>query len=392
MVRKRPLGITLVETVVVIAILGVLIALLLPAIQYARESARRTQCRGFLKQLGLAMHNYHDKHNSFPPGIIAPGVGEPFKSFCDFMATSSACDEPTIARASGLTLILPYMEEHEIHSTYNLQLACCAKENTTATSRSVRVFVCPSNPRFLSAMRLPYYGRDAKPGSTDYVLSMGGVGQFDCSDPFAINTGGPFTHYPGIMRRALGPFNVNRVVRLEMMKDGTSNTLLMGESVGGAELYVGLVGKEIVEGARRMDAASVTATCENPWSMSYISSRKGGAYSGYGSVFGATAWNAWYDINGTLTDPANGANWFPYPINEGKLRYNRPTWAHGSRPATQITGTNGLALPSNHGSAQGFRSYHPGLAQFLLGDGSVRSLSETVDARVLVSYSSIVGR
>src|SRR5690606_26079043 len=71
--RPRTRGFTLIELLVVIAIIAILIALLLPAVQQAREAARRTQCRSHLKQLGIALHNYHDVHNTFPPNLIPGG-------------------------------------------------------------------------------------------------------------------------------------------------------------------------------------------------------------------------------------------------------------------------------------------------------------------------------
>jgi len=303
------------------------------------------------------------------------------------------------------------MEEKGLYSAYNMLVACCSTQNGTAVAGIVKSYTCPSNPRGFAPLVWAYYtappasvipGAAAVgngPGPTDYVFSTGGVGLLTCTNPFVVNTNAGLAGIPGIMKRACGAFNVNSSVSIDKMKDGTSNTLLMGESVGGAELYVGVEAQ--TSGAVKMVTASNLASCDNAWSQGYIGNSGGGSATngftagnngGYGSVFGAAAWNAWYDNKGNLTDPGQGANWFPYPINESKLKFNRPTWALSSRPTTDITGTNGQALAGTQGSTQGFRSYHTGIAQFLLGDGSVRSLSENTDAKILVAYGSIQGR
>jgi len=412
--RKSP-GFTLIELLVVIAIIGVLIALLLPAVQMAREAARRTQCRNNLKQLGLALHNYHDSNKVFPPGITGQNSGPADGSICQFVAVTTSCDGASqiYSRASGLTMILPFMEEKGYYSAYNQLLACCSDRNGTAVAGIVKSYVCPSNPRFTQPLAWAYYmappvspGPGAAvgngPGPTDYVFSVGGVGLFTCTNPFVINTNAGLAGIPGVMKRACGAFNVNSSVSIDKMKDGTSNTLLMGESVGGAELYVG--NTSLTNGNTKMTATNPNASCDNAWSQGYIgalgapSGGGAGTYTqgnvgGFGSVFGAAAWNAWYDpVSTQLTDPNNGAGWFAYPINEAKLRYNRATWAANSRPMPDVSGTSGSALQGSLGSTQGFRSYHTGIAQFLMGDGSARSMSENLDARILVAYSSIVGR
>jgi prepilin-type N-terminal cleavage/methylation domain-containing protein len=100
---RRP-GFTLIELLVVIAIITVLIALLLPAVQQAREATRRTQCRNNLQQIGIAMHNYHDLHNRFPPGEVVLGGGGP-QSALQLTAWSWA------------VMLMPQMELGNVYNT-----------------------------------------------------------------------------------------------------------------------------------------------------------------------------------------------------------------------------------------------------------------------------------
>ncbi len=109
--RAKNRGFTLVELLVVIAIIGVLVALLLPAIQAAREAARRANCVSNLKQLGIAIQNYHDSLKTFPPGAVMPRINP---------GTSTTTEFKDNAIYAGFhTLILPYMEEESLKNLYN---------------------------------------------------------------------------------------------------------------------------------------------------------------------------------------------------------------------------------------------------------------------------------
>ncbi len=120
-------GFTLIELLVVIAIIGVLIALLLPAVQAAREAARRTQCLSNLRQMGIALHGYHDTTNVFPPGgWVAGGTAGP-----RWIAWSA--------------LLLPYMEQQPLYQSINLNLAYDRPANSTAASTVLGVYLCPSS-------------------------------------------------------------------------------------------------------------------------------------------------------------------------------------------------------------------------------------------------------
>jgi prepilin-type N-terminal cleavage/methylation domain-containing protein/prepilin-type processing-associated H-X9-DG protein len=138
--RYRRLGFTLIELLVVIAIIAVLIALLLPAVQSAREAARRAQCTNNLKQVGLAMHNYHDTQGSLPPGV---------KGCC---------------WGTWLMFVLPYMEGGNLFNAFNFsgndryenigiqngQFRYGGSTNTTVTYSRVSSYLCPSDPNSLN--------------------------------------------------------------------------------------------------------------------------------------------------------------------------------------------------------------------------------------------------
>ena len=198
-VRRYRAGFTLIELLVVIAIIAVLVALLLPAVQQAREAARRTQCKNNLKQIGIALQNYHDSHNTLPPGYIS-------------LFDSSGNDVgPGWGWAS---MILPELEQAPLQNSANFALPIEAPGNAVARVTQVRVHLCPSDPVRLTWSAVT---RDAlgNPTSTICDVASGNyVGVFGVSEP-------------GVDGEGL--FYRNSRIAMRDILDGTSATLAVGE-------------------------------------------------------------------------------------------------------------------------------------------------------------------
>jgi len=204
---------TLVELLVVIAIIGVLVALLLPAVQSAREAARRSTCQNNQKQIGIALHNYHDTFLYFPPGNITLGA---------------CCATPSFT--SWTISILPFLEQSNLSEKY-----VASNHNEDAANQFVRtqylkVYECPSELK-LKQMLVPESG----PGGTGNLQFMGGTyramegksngnGWWDTQQYDGVLP----EHWKGVLHIVDHKLKQER---MSTVTDGTSNTLMVGEMV-----------------------------------------------------------------------------------------------------------------------------------------------------------------
>lgn len=220
-------GFTLVELLVVIAIIGILVALLLPAIQAAREAARRIQCMGNLKQLGLAAQNHLSSKKSFPLGMeMMPGVN--------------------LTKATFFVRLLPYLEENTLSSQWDFTNPQNNVTNNSSTSRAatqIPILICPSDQFQQKSFQMfgpaSAFGGATSPGAvggyyspTSYAGNYG-IGSYFLHNPqFTISPNGIFFITGSDVQLKFSPPPVENHQNLSPVKsveDGTSNTLLMGE-------------------------------------------------------------------------------------------------------------------------------------------------------------------
>ena len=333
---------TLVELLVVIAIIGILIALLLPAVQAARESARRTQCTNKLKQIGIAMHNYHDAYvKALPKGASAGSRSNLWGSF------------------AWTTSILPYIEQQSLYDQIDFSGITMSREIANAGTNYVHyrlfhqllvpAYRCPSNSED------PFYNDSSYLNQAgvmlmDYVAISGAV-----PDPERRGTGkGTKQLWHGRMA-GNGVFAANEWKGLKAITDGTSNTFMVTEQSG----LLSIDGNKVHRTGNYMGGwYGMGGEVPNTTTFSSV-----GPKDGLGGMNTGVS-NLW----------ANGIKTVRYPINFKVV--TSPTF-DPTDSELGVAGPYGINLP--------FMSNHRGGVHACLADGSVRFVSETIAYDTLVA-------
>ncbi len=218
--RTRTRGFTLIELLVVIAIIAVLVSLLLPAVQQAREAARRSQCRNNLKQMGLALHNYLSANSVFPPGYIDRN-GNP----------NSTPDNDLGPGWGWAAFLLPFMDQENVYNQINFNLGVGLGANAQISQVALPIFQCPSDgmqdpcPIYDSSLTTPI----ATVAHSNYVACngwiecFGGAGGNPQPGPLADGLAGTFG------QAGVGAFWRNSKISTANVRDGLSNTIFVGE-------------------------------------------------------------------------------------------------------------------------------------------------------------------
>lgn len=327
-------GFTLIELLVVIAIIAILIALLLPAVQQAREAARRMSCRNNMKQIGLAIHNYQEANLAYPPSF-ALQYGVPLSGNNGSWSIQGR--------------ILPYLEQSNAYQLVDLQTAWDAQIPTGVPTLRVPVYLCPSEVN-------------------DRVRTKNGAA-FVYPQNYGFNFGSWLVYDPVSGRGGDGAFFVNSNIRPRDFIDGLSNTMMAAE------------------------VKAFTSYFRN-------SSDPGPTIPGSPAAVAGFASGAQFKLGPAVNDNTGHTEWC-----DGRVHHSGMTTVFGPNTFVAYTHTDGNTYDVDYNSMQEgksatqptyaavtARSYHIGIVNVVMMDGSVKSVSENISLAIWRALGTRAGK
>jgi prepilin-type processing-associated H-X9-DG protein len=344
----------LIELLVVIAIIAVLIALLLPAVQAAREAARRSQCTNNMKQIGLAMHNYHTSYGTFPLGVSASNnTWNLAHCGCSALITWDGW--------SVHSMLLPYLEAVPVYNAINFAfdpLVCSSggRFNNTAFTTTIPGFLCPSDP--WSGRKLGFIN--------NYCASIGtsiGVVQ-----NYGQNSSGVFSYQQ--------PYGLSEIT------DGSSNTVAFGEALVGDECG----GSNFNPGNSKNDTYRGNGVAIAGYCWNYDASSNAKYYLQTALPSCNAAWSsiATTGSSGSATLGCNRGNWWGWGAEAMTLfntivppNSSQYQWSYCRSGCNGCCNSNPCNL-ADHAEIANTNSQHPGGANILFADGHVAFLKSSL--------------
>ena len=319
---NRRCAFTLVELLVVIAIIGILVSMLLPAVQTVREAARRTECLNHLRQWGVALHNYESARKEFPGGSKGTFTITP-----DYF--------------SSHTLLLPFMEQRNVHDEFDLEDDVWSPNNYANAANRFAVLLCPSDIR---------KGENTDMGWTNYMANAGGWVRLQ-------------REWDGVFGpdRQLGTYKALPPVKLSQIQDGLSNTACYSE----IRLAPGIDGTPPESLADCKEAG----TLGPPFGTPHDEAR---------DFFLSLDWDA------AAIPWSGGWRWRGYPWHEGTMWRN--WYNHLLPPNSECWRPNSwwnLVSPAS--------SYHPGVVNSMFCDGSVSARASSIDPDIWYGMGTRAG-
>ena len=353
---KQRRGFSLIELLVVIAVIGIIIALAIPAIQASRQAARRTQCQNNLRQIGLALHNYHEQFQTLPPlavwggppGEPAGGGGLPIGLYDRVAMGDSPGNEPSRMYANWLVMLLPQLEQSTLYNQYQFSRSVADGKNAEVRTAELSILKCPSDPQSESGKQ---YQRDHLAGTANNFYSRGNYAmnfgpdracargmQPDCDDGFFVDSADLANENSVLWGSGAGGFN--KSFQFKDFKAGQSNVV---------------VAEEVRAGIHPVDPRGT-------WALGYI----GASATARHGIVGRRE-----DAYGPNNNNAGADDIVGCSALKGSLFSDSELIAQGM-PCH-------VNKPIESNSQATARSMHPGGVFVLMGDGSVHFINDSVD-------------